>query len=93
MKSKHLFYFIISATFAIMVAFILALPTFAKAASNSTTKESVPFSQVEVKDGFMHDYIKLVICKVIPTAIKQVESFDVEKDECGGMYNIRQCAQ
>ena len=92
MKSKRLFYFTIAATIAIMVAFILALPTFAKAAGNDTTKESVPFSQVEVTDGFMHNYMKLVICEVIPAAIENVERYNEADNTCGGMHNIRQCA-
>ncbi|MDO5426723.1 MAG: hypothetical protein Q4F54_03090 [Coriobacteriia bacterium] len=49
-------------------------------------KTAVPFSQVNVDDGFMRDYIKLVICNVIPTAIANVEKAE------GGIPNIKNCA-
>ncbi|MDO5427234.1 MAG: hypothetical protein Q4F54_06310 [Coriobacteriia bacterium] len=86
----------IIAGIAVLVAALLiaaiATPAFAKSEANNEAKRAVPFSEVNVDQGFMHDYIKLVICKVIPTAIEQVESYDVAKDQCGGMYNIRNCA-
>lgn len=49
-------------------------------------KTAVPFSQVNVDDGFMRDYVKLVICNVIPTAITNVEKAE------GGIPNIKNCA-
>ena len=49
-------------------------------------KTAVPFSQVNVDEGLMHDYMKLVICNVIPTAIANVEKAE------GGIPNIKNCA-
>ena len=49
-------------------------------------KTAVPFSQVNVDDGFMRDYVKLIICNVIPTAITNVEKAE------GGIPNIKNCA-
>lgn len=80
---------IISVVAILVAAFVIAAfatPAFAKSEANNEAKRAVPFSEVNIDQGFMHDYIKLVICKVIPKAIE-----NVEKEE-GGMFNIRNCA-
>ena len=77
---------------AALVIGIASAPKIAQAKTAGETKRAVPFSEVNVNDGFMHNYMKLVICKVIPTAITQVESVNKEKGECGGIYNIQHCA-
>lgn len=92
MSIKRWKVFIIAGALAILLISLFAVPSIAKANANAEQRRSVPFSEVNVDEGFMHDYMKLVICKVIPTAITQVESCNVEKGECGGMYNIRNCA-
>lgn len=89
MSIKNYRKLIIAAIATLIAVFIIvaaSTPAFAKDNSNSEAKRSVPFSEVNVNEGFMHDYIKLVICQVIPKAIE-----NVEKPE-GGMANIRNCA-
>ncbi|MDO5328947.1 MAG: glycoside hydrolase family 127 protein [Coriobacteriia bacterium] len=83
MKTKHVYRFIVVG----ILILLIAIPAFAKAKESNGTKRAVPFSEVEVNEGFMHDYMKLVICKVIPTAIE-----NVEKDG-GGIKNIKNCAK
>ena len=96
MSIKKNFKFIIVGTIAVIAAALIiriaSVPKIAQAKQASEPKRAVPFSEVNVNEGFMHNYIKLVICEVIPTAITQVESYNEEKDECGGMYNIKNCA-
>ena len=66
-------------------AFIFGLSS-CQQKQQAEVKTAVPFSQVNVDDGFMRDYIKLVICNVIPTAITNVEKTE------GGIPNIKNCA-
>lgn len=91
MKIKHFRAYLIAGIVAIVTLIItvsiLAAPTFAKGKTNNEIKRAVPFSEVNVTDGFMRDYIKLVICQVIPTAIENV------KKPKGGLDNIINCAK
>lgn len=89
---KIVFAAVFASIFVALIATIIvaASPAFSSsndstAYASSETKRAVPFSEVEVNDGFMRDYMKLVICEVIPTAIINVEKQD------GGIPNIQAC--
>lgn len=86
MSIKRFSRYFIVASIMFIVFFVLVSPAFAKENTSAETKRAVPFSEVNVNKGFMHDYMKLVICEVIPTAIANVEK------ETGGMPNIINCA-
>ncbi len=49
--------------------------------------ENVSYKDVKITDGFFRDYIKQMICKVVPTAIANVET------GTGGMPNIINAAK
>ncbi len=49
--------------------------------------QSVPYSDVKITDGFFREYIKQMICVVVPTAIKNVEGAK------GGFPNIKNAAK
>lgn len=72
---------------ALLLCLVLAImPASAKSNYDNEAKRAVPFSEVDVNEGFLHDYIKLTICNVIPTAIDNVEKPN------GGINNIKNCA-
>lgn len=72
---------------AVIVACVLILGLSAcQQNKQASVKTAVPFSEVKVDDGLMRDYMKLVICNVIPTAITNVEKAE------GGIPNIKNCA-
>ena len=48
---------------------------------------SVPYTDVKITDGFFREYIKQMICVVVPTAIRNVES------DKGGISNIKNAAK
>lgn len=75
-KSSKLIITGIAILVAALIIAAIATPAFAKTEANNEAKRAVPFSEVNVDEGFMHDYIKLVICKVIPKAIENVEKED-----------------
>lgn len=85
-KSSKLIIAGIAVLVAALIIAAIATPAFAKSEANNEAKRAVPFSEVNVNDGFMHDYIKLVICNVIPTAIEKV------KAPGGGYNNIARCS-
>ena len=92
MSIKRCKKFIIAGAIAVIAAALIigiaSAPKIAQAKTAGETKRAVPFSEVDVSDGFMHDYMKLVICEVIPAAMKNVEEL-----EDGGIYNIKKCAE
>ena len=49
--------------------------------------KSVPYTDVKITGGFFREYIKQMICVVVPTAIKNVEGAK------GGMSNIKNAAK
>ncbi len=48
---------------------------------------ALSWQNVNIDDGFFRDYIKLTVCKIIPTAIRNVEG------EKGGIPNIINAAK
>lgn len=51
------------------------------------TVTSVPYTDVSITGGFFRDYIKQMICVVVPTAIRNVEN------DKGGISNIKNAAK
>lgn len=49
--------------------------------------KALSYENVSINDGFFREYIKQMICKVVPTAIKNVEQ------GTGGMANIKNAAK